>query len=72
MSLLEYNITRKRRIDKQTSKLEFDKDGNGKKYIVKRICDNVISATKSKAYLPGFHYLVLLKSYYKKKLKRLR
>ncbi len=66
MSLLEQDITRKGRVDKITSRLEFESDGNGKEYKVEAIFDNVVYARELEGHLPAFYYLVLWKGYPKK------
>lgn len=58
--LLEYDITKKERIDETTSQLEFEVNDKGKEYKVKQIWDNAVYAKKSVGdYLPRFYYLVL-------------
>ena len=57
ISLLEQNITEKRRIDKTVIELEF-KVGNSKNYKVKVIWDNAVYANKVVGNLLGLYYLV--------------
>ncbi len=59
MSLLEKNTTREGRVDKTTSRLEFESDSGGKEYEVKVICNNTVYARESKGHLLGLYYLVL-------------
>ncbi len=64
VSLLEQNTTRKGRVDEPTSQLEFEGDGDGKKYEVEAIQDSAVYANKSEGgHLPGLYYLVSWKSY---------
>ncbi len=42
VSLLEQDITRKGQVDKTTSRLEFENEGNGEEYEVEAICDNAV------------------------------
>lgn len=58
MLLLEYDITKKKQVNKTNIQLEFEANNN-KKYKVERIHNNIIYAKKLKAYLPSFYYLVL-------------
>lgn len=59
MSLLKQNTIKKGQIDETTSQLEFDKDGNGKKYKLERLCDSAVYAKESKGFLPRLYYLFL-------------
>lgn len=61
--MLKQNITRKGRVDKPTSQLEFEGDGgDGKEYEVKAICDSAIYAKESESdHLLGLYYLVAWK-----------
>ena len=65
MSLLEEEITRKKRIDKRVMELEF-KAGNSKKYKVGAIWDSVVYTNNAEGYLPGLYYLIIWKKYFKK------
>ncbi len=69
VSLLEHDTTKKKRVDKTTFMLQFENDGNGKKYKVEAICDSVIYAKEldSGHHLPGLYYLVSWKSYLEEK-----
>lgn len=60
MLLLEYDITKKEQVDKNTTiQLEF-KANNDKEYKVKTVWDNAIYKKISKAgHLPKLYYLVL-------------
>ena len=60
---LEYNTTKKWRVDERTTQLEFKAGKKGKKYKVKVIQDSVVYAKESKSHLLGLYYLVLWKSY---------
>ena len=62
MSLLEQNITRKRRVDKNVT--EFKAGSADEKYKLERIWDSAVYAKKlATGYLPGLYYLVSWKSY---------
>ncbi len=59
VSLLEQDITRKEQVDKITSRLEFESNGDGKEYKVKAIWDSkVYTKELDSDHLPGFYYLV--------------
>ena len=58
MSLLEQMTTRKERIDKKLTKLEFE-FGKNKEYKVKAIWNSAVYANKAKSHLLGLYYLVL-------------
>ncbi len=62
VSLLEQDTTKKGQVDKITSRLEFENEGN-KEYKVEAICDNVVYTSESKDHLPGIYYLGLWKGY---------
>ena len=62
MSVLEQDITRKERVDKKITKLEF-KVGNSKEYKVEAIWDSAVYANKAKSHLLGLYYLVAWKRY---------
>lgn len=62
MSLLEQDTTKKGRVDKMTSKLEFKGNGNGhgSEYKVKAIWDSAVYTKESEGgHLLGFYFLVL-------------
>ena len=59
MSLLEYDIIRKKRVDKTTIQLKFEAGDNGKEYEVKEIWDYAVYTKKLKNHLPSLYYLVL-------------
>ena len=64
MSLLEQKTTRKRRVDKKTLQLEFEDDGEGKKYEVEAIRENTVYAKELESgQLPGWYYLISLKGF---------
>ena len=65
MSLLEQDITRKRRVDKKIAEqLEFEAGGDNEEYKVESICDSTVYARESEAsHLPGLYYLVSWKGY---------
>ncbi len=65
ISLLEQDTTRKGRVDKTTSRLEFENKGDGKGYEVEAIFDSAVYAKKldSGHHLPDLYYLVSWKSY---------
>ena len=50
MSLLEQNITRKERVDKNLTNFEA---GNSKEYKVEVIWNSAVFANKEESYLPG-------------------
>ena len=60
MSLLEQDITRKRRVYKKTSQLEFEDDGEVEEYEVEAICDSTVYAKESESgQLPSLYYLII-------------
>ncbi len=63
--LLEKDITKKRRVNKITFRLEFENIGDGEKYKVEAICDNAVYAKELdySHHLSGFYYLVSWKGY---------
>lgn len=63
MLLLEQDNIRKEQVDKTTSRLKFENDGNGKEYKVKAICSSIVYAKESKSYLPDLYYLVSWKGH---------
>lgn len=58
MLQLEQKTTKKRQVDKKTSKIEFETDSNSKKYKFETICDSEVYVNKSKNNLPDLYYLV--------------
>ena len=66
VSVLDQDITIKKRVDKKTAKrLEFETEGDNKEYEMEGICDSAVYARESKAgYLLGLYYLVSWKGYY--------
>ena len=63
MSLLEQDSTKKGRVDKKTSQLEFE-DNKGKEYEVGAIRDSTVYARKSESnHLPGLYYLISWKGF---------
>ena len=63
MSLLDQNITRKERVDKNVTKLEFDA-GNSEEYEIEVIRDRAVYAMELESgHLPGLYYLVAWKGY---------
>ena len=64
VSLLEQDTTRKRRVDKKTSQLEFEDDSEGEEYKVEAICDSTVYAKESESgQLPGLYYLISWKDF---------
>ena len=58
VSLLEQNISKKRRVDKNVTELDFEAS-NSKEYEVKAIWDSVVYSNElEKGYLLGLYYLV--------------
>ena len=58
VSLLEWDITKKGRVDKEVRQIEFDA-GDNEEYKVEAIWDSVVYAKESESgYLPGLYYLV--------------
>ncbi len=67
MSLLEQDITRKRRADENVTLLEFEA-GDSEEYKMEAIRDSAVYARESQSgNLPGLYYLVLGKSYLEEK-----
>ena len=61
--LLEQNITRKERLDKRVTELEFETGGSNE-YKVETIWDSAVYASKSESgQLLGLYYLVVWKGY---------
>ncbi len=54
-------------MDKITSGLEFESDGNGEEYKVEAICDSAVYARESEGNLSGLYYLVLWRGYLEEK-----
>ena len=68
MSLLEQDITRKKRVDKET---ELDAGDNSEEYEVEAIWDSAVYTRESKSgHLSGIYYLVSCKSIQRKKIPR--
>ena len=57
MSLMEQDITKKERVDKNLTELKFDAS-NSKKYKVEVIWDSVVYTRKFKGHLTGLYYQV--------------
>ncbi len=57
MSLLKQDTTKKGRVDKTASRLEFENEDN-KEYEVEAIRDSAVYVSKSEGHLLGFYYLV--------------
>ena len=57
ISLLKQDTTKKERVDKKVTKLDFE-SGDSKEYKVETIRDNAVYARKSEGHLPGLYYLV--------------
>ena len=52
MSLLEQDTIKKGQVDKKVKQIDFNaNNGNGKKYKVRDICNNLVYAIKSEGYL---------------------
>ncbi len=58
MSLLEQDTTRKGRVDKTTSRLEFENEDD-EEYEVEAIRDSAVYTRELEGHLPGLYYLVL-------------
>ena len=63
MSLLEQDITRKERVDKKVTELDFKADDR-EEFKVEAIRDSAVYAKESEGHLPGLYYLVVWKSYH--------
>ena len=64
MFLLKQDTTRKGWVDKKTSQLEFEDDGEGEEYEVEAICDSAVYAKESKSgQLPGLYFLISWKGF---------
>ena len=57
MLLLEQDTTKKERVNKKVTELEFEA-GNSKKYEIEVIWNSIVYANKAKGHLPGLYYLV--------------
>ena len=57
MRLLEQNTTKKERVYKKITELEFE-TGNSQEYKVEAIRNSVVYANKAESHLPGLYYLV--------------
>ena len=64
MSLLEQDTTRKERVDKKMTELDFEA-GNSKKYKVEVIRNSAVYVRELEDHLPGLYYLVAWKGYSK-------
>ena len=70
MLLLKQNTTRKKRVDKNIIKLNFN-IRNSQKYKVKAILNSILYKKELKInYLPKLYYLIFLISYLKKIISR--
>lgn len=58
MSLLEYDIIRKKQINKTTNQPKLEARDNSGKYKFEGIQDSVVFTKKLKGHLPGFYYLI--------------
>ncbi len=60
MLLLKQDNIKKGRVNKMTSRLEFENDGNGEEYKVEVTCDSTMYAKESDSghHLPSLYYLV--------------
>ena len=59
VSLLEQEITRKRRVDEEVRQIEFDAGNNSGKYKMEAIWNSAVYARESESgHLPGLYYLV--------------
>ena len=66
ISLLEYDTTRKKRVDKRVTELKLEAS-NSKEYKVEAIWDSAVYTSESESgQLPGLYYLVAWKRYSKK------
>lgn len=59
ISLLEYDTTKKKRVNKTIIQLQFETRDNNEKYKIGKIQDNAIYVRESENYLLNFYYLVL-------------
>ncbi len=66
VSLLEQDTTRKGRVDKPTSRLEFENESD-EEYEIEAIRDSAVYASESEGYLLSLYYLVSWKGYPKEK-----
>lgn len=67
MALLEYDILKKRWVNKITTQLKFEVKNNNTKYKFKEICNSAVYTKKLEDYLSNLYFIVLYKSYPKKK-----
>ena len=66
VSLLQQDTTRKERVDKNVTELDFEVN-NSKEYKVEAIWESAIYAKKLEGHLIGFYYLIAWKDYPKEK-----
>ena len=64
MSLLEHDISKKGRVDKKITELEFEA-GDSNEYKVEAIWNSAVFANKAKSHLPGLYYLVAYQKFLK-------
>ena len=57
MSLLEQDTSRKERVDKKVTELDFEAS-DSEEYKVEAIRDNAVYARESEGHLPGLYYLI--------------
>ena len=57
MSLLEEDITKKERVNKKMTELDFE-TGNSEEYKVEVIRDSAVYNRESESHLPGLYYLI--------------
>lgn len=57
--LLDYDITKKKQVDKTTTQLKSKAGDNSKKYEVEKIWDSVIDIKEAKSHLASRYYLVI-------------
>ena len=67
ISLLKQDTTRKERVDKKMTELDFE-FGNSKEYEVEGIWGSAVYVKESESHLPSLYYLVAWKGYLKKKI----
>lgn len=67
MSLLVPDITRKRQVDKTTSRSKFENGDNDKEYKVEIIYDIVVYIQKSEDHLSGLYHSIFWKDYLEEK-----
>ena len=66
ISLLEQNISRKKRVDKRVTEIELEA-GDSKEYKVEVIRDSAVYANEAEDHLPDLYYLVAWKRYFEEK-----